>query len=163
MICIAALVGQGMNAAFEDALVLYELMRHHALKAAIFDVHRQQSQPIKLDYESIASQFSEMRVPALNALADLCIDHYNDMASNTMSLTYLLTRRMQQWIQNFFPKTFMPLYTMISFTRIPYHRAIEIAKIQETVSKVALASLSTLFICAAGFGLYSMKSFKKFL
>eukprot|EP00595_Chromulina_sp_UTEXLB2642_P002345 CAMPEP_0196767918 /NCGR_PEP_ID=MMETSP1095-20130614/42123_1 /TAXON_ID=96789 ORGANISM="Chromulina nebulosa, Strain UTEXLB2642" /NCGR_SAMPLE_ID=MMETSP1095 /ASSEMBLY_ACC=CAM_ASM_000446 /LENGTH=321 /DNA_ID=CAMNT_0042136761 /DNA_START=206 /DNA_END=1168 /DNA_ORIENTATION=+ len=80
--------GQGMNAAFEDALVLYELY-----KQALIETN-------SLDFNNLAKLLSDIRSPATNSLADLCVEHYSDMASNTTSNLYLLRRKVEGLISN---------------------------------------------------------------
>ena len=118
--------GQGMNAAFEDALTLYEL-----IKAALDK--SDDGSLASLPLEHIIAEFSAARQPSLNGLADLCVEHYEDMAANTASLLYLLTRRAESLLHVLFPKSFVPMYTMVTFSRTPYHTAREAAERQDRV------------------------------
>lgn len=106
--------GQGMNAAFEDALSLYELIKQKFL-----------DETSDTTLQDVAAEFSNLRIPAANGLADLCIEHYNDMASHTNSALYLLKIKIEAFIFKLFPSYFIPLYTMVSFTRTPYHLAMK--------------------------------------
>ena len=106
--------GQGMNAAFEDGYLLY-----HAVKVANGDLMK------------AATQFAKDRIPATDALADLCVEHYHDMASNTASLSYRIMKRIEISLNYWFPNYFKPLYTMVSFTTIPYHTAVARAQLQD--------------------------------
>ena len=129
--------GQGMNAAFEDALQLY-----YKLQTNGDDILK-------------ATQFQEERIPAIQALSTLCFAHYEDMASNTTSSLYLFTKKIEKFIQAAFPQT-RSLYRMISFTDIPYHKAVDIASFQSrwvkyfVISNIALCTslaMSFPFLC----------------
>jgi kynurenine 3-monooxygenase len=77
--------GQGMNAAFEDGLRLYQVV-----KKQIDELRKTNDGEIKVDLSISGQEFSDLRVASANALADLCIEHYDDMASNTSSTVYVL-------------------------------------------------------------------------
>jgi len=100
--------GQGMNAAFEDALLLYRSIVQH-----------------KGNIHQAAVAFQSKRIPATNALADLCVEHYEDMAHNTASTAYIIQKKMEILLQSLFPSVFKSLYSMVSFSDIPYHVAVE--------------------------------------
>eukprot|EP01035_Chromulina_nebulosa_P017246 gene17246-22774_t len=125
--------GQGMNAAFEDALVLYELY-----KQAL-------NESDHLDFDGLAKLLSDVRSPATNSLADLCVEHYSDMACSTTSNLYLLRRKVEGLVSEWTSSYFMPLYTMIAFTRIPYHEAVNKAKKQEKIIYHSISFLSLVF------------------
>lgn len=135
--------GQGMNAAFEDSLTLYEIIKEKFL-------HKDS----KLTLQDIATEFSDVRVPAANGLADLCIEHYNDMASHTSSTLYLLKVKMEAFIFKLFPSYFIPIYTMVAFTRTPYHLAIKKSEQQNKLITKILTSLGLGIVGAVSFGLF---------
>ena len=112
--------GQGMNAAFEDGYLLY-----HELKRKCQTMH--------YNLEDIISEFADKRRPAANALADLCIEHYNDMASNTSSMTYLIGKKIEGVLSTILPSSFIPLYSMVSFSNVPYHEAVARAQRQDDI------------------------------
>jgi kynurenine 3-monooxygenase len=100
--------GQGMNAAFEDCHMLYQSILAH---------------PSHLEHA--INSFAKERAVSTNTLADLCLQQYADMAHNTMSTVYLLTKKLQGLLYRWFPGSFLPLYSMVAFTNIPYHTAVE--------------------------------------
>ena len=119
-----------MNCGFEDCYRLYTLLQ----------------QPYGNSIERLLAQFSNDRSVATNTLADLCLEHYHDMAANTMSTWYLLQKRIEGFLHWLLPSYFIPLYSMVTFTAIPYHKAVDRAHRQNrviaTLTKVALAVLS---------------------
>ena len=106
-------------------------------------------------------EFSDLRVQSANALADLCIEHYDDMAKNTSSPLYLLKIQVGASLAWMFPKLFLPMYSMVAFNDIPYHEAIKRNKYQDKiVTRILEAGL---FLTGASlFGAYSyIKHIKK--
>lgn len=134
---IVPFFGQGMNAAFEDGHILYTMLKQSLL---------QRDASLDMQIQHVLKEFSSYRRPATDCLGDLCIEHYHDMASNTSSQLYLLQKQVYAGISNILGSHFIPLYTLISFTSIPYHKAVARAKLQDRIiSKIILSSTAALF------------------
>ena len=154
--------GQGMNAAFEDCLMLDEYVESHlkALSASSSSAPASASASASVKAQSVAAlraaaqQLAQERRPAANALADLCIEHYSDMAANTASTWYLAQKRVEAALHWLFPSSFVPLYTMVAFTRTPYHEAVARHERQERVARAVL-SFSAVALTAGGFAAWS--------
>jgi kynurenine 3-monooxygenase len=121
--------GQGMNAAFQDGLLLYQTIAKHRTLAQNNNKGKTSSD-IRYLMDGVV-EFSKDRIPSTNALAELSLEHYHDMAANTASLWYLFNKRVEKTFANILPNIFRPLYGMIAFSGIPYHHAIERAHLQE--------------------------------
>ena len=103
---IVPFYGQGANAAFEDALALAgALTRRSDDRAAAF-----------LEYEA-------ERRPNAEAIADLALANFREMRDQVASPLFRLEKRGELLLNRIFPRWFLPLYTMISFTLIPYAEA----------------------------------------
>lgn len=137
--------GQGMNAAFEDCLILSNILKSRL--QGLVDGKPSDSN-WKTFLSHAAAEFDRVRRPAADALADLCIEHYADMASSTASTMYLLQKRLEAWLHYCFPSSFIPLYTMIAFTRIPYHEAVLRAAKQDRFTKRVLLAATCLGVGA---------------
>eukprot|EP01038_Epipyxis_sp_PR26KG_P009696 gene9696-13050_t len=109
--------GQGMNAAFEDSLILFEMITSEMIKP-------ESRLNGLIDFSKVLSNFTEYRMPAVHALAEMCLEHYHDMAKSTASSFYLLTKKLHSLINWCFPQNFIPLYSMVAFSNIPYHEAL---------------------------------------
>jgi kynurenine 3-monooxygenase len=142
--------GQGMNAAFEDGLRLYQV-----IKKQIDGLREKDGEKIDLDLIKSGQEFSDLRVSSANALADLCIEHYDDMASNTNNSLYLLRIKVGASLAWMFPKFFLPLYSMVAFNDIPYDHAVKIGHKQDKVVNLVLNSsllvAATTLIAGAGY------------
>lgn len=168
--------GQGMNAAFQDGYLLYQIVRSALEQStsggatiavdtaeAVEKGDRGGGGGRKMDLQVCAAQFATRRLPAANVLADLCLEHYGDMASNTASSLYLLQKRIEAGLGALFPTTFVPLYTMIAFRDIPYDEALRRAHQQEAwVSRlIAIHVGGFLGLCAVGAAWYGWSPYWK--
>lgn len=105
--------GQGMNAAFEDVLVFSECMEKH-----------------RPDWLRVFEDYEASRKPNTDALADLAVANFIEMRDHTGSRFFLLKKRLEKLIGKLFPWWYIPLYTMVTFTRTPYAQAVSRARRQ---------------------------------
>mmetsp|Transcript_33669 Transcript_33669/g.24693 ORF Transcript_33669/g.24693 Transcript_33669/m.24693 type:complete len:473 (-) Transcript_33669:115-1533(-) len=110
--------GQGMNAAFEDALHFYRMLKPALENARTYTERR-------AVFDEIAEKFSIRRKKAVDVLSDLCLEHYHDMASNTASWWYLFQHKLQNM---FLPASVKNLYRYIAFSDVPYDDAVIASK-----------------------------------
>ena len=103
--------GQGMNAAFESARLLDELLVQHAD-----------------DTGSALRAFSALRVRDGHAIRQLALDHFADMSSATADDVFLQARALEVHLENHLPG-YKSLYGMVSFSNISYADAV--AKAQD--------------------------------
>jgi kynurenine 3-monooxygenase len=117
---IVPFYGQGCNAAFEDCVHLATLLDKRGSEEAGTNVG------------DLLQAFSTERKPNADAIADLAIEHYHDMASKSASYASVLRRRLEVMVHRVVPSsTFMPLYSMVTFSTIPYAVAAERAARQD--------------------------------
>ncbi|KFZ56238.1 Kynurenine 3-monooxygenase, partial [Podiceps cristatus] len=108
--------GQGMNAGFEDCLVFDELMDQF---------HN--------DLGTCLSEFSRLRVPDDHAISDLAMYNYIEMREHVNSTWFIFRKHVDNFLHTLMPSTIVPLYTMVTFTRIRYHEALQRWKWQKKV------------------------------
>jgi len=108
--------GQGMNAAFEDCLVLDELWAE-----------------LNGDVTKVLPAFSQTRQPACDALADLSLEHYYEMSDSTGKKTFLYKKKLEALLHKIAPSWWVPEYTMVTFSRTPYHIAKAKAEKQDRI------------------------------
>src|SRR6184192_1171680 len=121
--------GQGMNAAFEDCVVLDECL-------AEFPDNRERA---------FAEYFSRRKENA-DALADLAVENFIEMRDKTASKTFRARKKLDHLLEGLLPGVYVPLYTMITFTRIPYSTAARRACMQD---RIVYGSLAFLVLIAA--------------
>ena len=79
----------------------------------------------------VFAAFYEGRKPHADALADLAIVHYEEMRADVASRWFLAGKWLERTLTRLLPSRFVPLYTLISFTRTPYAEAIDRAHRQQ--------------------------------
>ena len=121
--------GQGMNAAFEDCVVLDECL-------AEFPQDRQRA---------FAEYYNKGKVNT-DALADLAVQNFIEMRDKTASRTFRAKKKLDHLLEGLLPGTYLPLYTMVTFTRIPYAQAARRARIQDWLVYTSLAAILAILI-----------------
>jgi len=121
--------GQGMNAAFEDCVVLDECLEK-------FPDNRERA---------FAEYFSRRKVNA-DALADLAIGNFIEMRDKTASKTFRAKKKLDHLLEAALPGIYLPLYTMVTFTRIPYAQAARRAKRQDRMLYVTLIAAGIIIV-----------------
>lgn len=121
---VVPFLGQGMNAAFEDCTVLSDCLARHVP-----------------NWDAAFREYERRRKVHLDTLADLCIENFLEMRDRVGSRLFILRKKLGIVLHRLFPRWYLPLYTMIEFTRIPYADAVQRARLQDRVVR------------AVGFGL----------
>jgi kynurenine 3-monooxygenase len=132
---VVPFLGQGMNAAFEDCTVL-----HRCLLEAGWD------------WERAAARYEALRKHHADVLADLCLANYVEMRDRVASPLFILSKRLAVLLHALFPRWYLPLYTMIEFTRIPYADAVRRARLQNVVVALFALALAGLLLVAGLLG-----------
>jgi kynurenine 3-monooxygenase len=114
--------GQGMNAAFEDCVVLDECL-------AAFPDNR----------ERAFAEYFQRRKENADALADLAVENFIEMRDKTASKTFRAKKKLDHFLEAALPGIYLPLYTMVTFTRMPYAQAARRARVQDGIIYSVLA------------------------
>jgi kynurenine 3-monooxygenase len=112
--------GQGANCAFEDCVVLDACVRRHPG-----------------DWRATLTEFETLRKENADALADLSLANFVEMRDHTASRLFRARKTLEKTLYRIFPGSFMPLYMMISFSRIPYAETVRIARRQSRMIRAA--------------------------
>ena len=126
--------GQGMNAAFEDCVVLDECLEKFAN-----------------DRERAFAEYFSRRKKNADALADLAIGNFIEMRDKTASKTFRAKKKLDHLLEAALPGGYLPLYTMVTFTRIPYAQAARRARLQDGILYTSLVALVSIGILALAF------------
>lgn len=108
--------GQGMNAGFEDAVELADL-----LAASPADV------------AAVFSEFSRRRKPNADAIAEMALDNYIEMRDRVDDADFLLMRELDRTLSDAVPTHWMTHYAMVTFSRMPYSVALERTRMGEAL------------------------------
>ena len=80
--------------------------------------------------------FSKTRVKDLHAIVDLSMYNYREMSHLVTQRSYLWRKKIDNVLYRLMPAWWIPLYTMVTFTRIPYHQCIDLRDRQDRILKV---------------------------
>ncbi len=114
---IVPFYGQGMNCCFEDCLVLDRLMEEAGHE----------------DWGMLLRRFSQERKPDSDAIARLAVENFLEMRSKVVDPAFLRRRALDSRLHDLFPDRWVPLYTMVTFTTLPYSQARRRAAEQEAL------------------------------
>jgi kynurenine 3-monooxygenase len=104
--------GQGANAGFEDCRLL---------QAALDESD---------NWNEAFEKYETQRRPSTHAIADLCIEHFVELRDHVADASFQLRKEVERRVSDLLPDFYKPLYSMISFTLIPYDEALLIEKRQ---------------------------------
>lgn len=113
---IVPFYGQGMNAGFEDCLVFYE----HLIE-------------MNNNLAKAAAKYSETHWKDSHAIADLSKYNYLEMRSHVNSRAFLLFKYLDKLLHFLLPSMYIPLYSMVAFSRIPYHKVVKRNELQRKI------------------------------
>ncbi|MGA9341505.1 MAG: NAD(P)/FAD-dependent oxidoreductase [Rhodanobacteraceae bacterium] len=99
--------GQGMNSGFEDAVELADLLSAHGD-----------------DLGWTFAEFERRRRPNAEAIATMALENYVEMRDSVADPEFLLRRELARLLAARHPERFMPRYSMVTFTRMPYAQAL---------------------------------------
>lgn len=95
--------GQGMNASFEDCRILNQLIEQHGT-----------------DWETVFNEFTEIRKPNADAIADMAEENFYEMRDSVADETFQIKRQLETKLEQTFPDYFSK-YSMVSFREdLPY-------------------------------------------
>ena len=116
---IVPFYGQGMNAGFEDCRILNDILEECT------DTHGNPN------FEEALAAYNVRRKPDGDAIADLALRNFIEMRDLVSDPAFLFRKKVEKELQKRYPKQYMPLYSMVTFSHIPYAHAIRISRWQD--------------------------------
>jgi kynurenine 3-monooxygenase len=105
--------GQGMNAAFEDCVVLDALLDRHD------------------DWQTRFAEFERSRRPNTAAIAQMALENYTEMRAAVLDARFVRRKAIAMGLERRFPDRFIPRYSMVMFhPEIPYAEALRRGALQ---------------------------------
>ena len=111
-----------MNAAFDDCVVLDECLAE-----------------FPNDRGRAFADYFERRKENADALAKLAVENFIEMRDKTASRVFRAKKKLDHLLEGLLPGIYLPLYTMVTFTRIPYAAAARRARLQDRLVYAGLA------------------------
>ncbi|KAF7721432.1 hypothetical protein EC973_004698 [Apophysomyces ossiformis] len=109
--------GQGMNCGFQDTEVLHEILDRHIHRPLLVDGS-------VLGLREALDEYSATHVKDAHAICDLAMYNHYEMRSAVTSMRYQARKKIEGLLHLCFPRLIIPLYSMVSFSTLPYSEAI---------------------------------------
>lgn len=119
---IVPFYGQGMNCGFEDCTVLNDLLNQH-------EDH----------WETVIPLYQERRKKASDGIADLAVQNFIEMRDLVGDKKFLLQKKIEAVFFSKHPDKWIPLYSMVTFSDMPYNQALAEGARQELIMKEVMA------------------------
>lgn len=104
---IVPFYGEGMNAGYEDCKVLNDLLNEHGDD----------------NWAEVLHRYAAARKPNGDAIADLSLRNFVEMRDLVADPRFLLRKKIEGHIQAKHPDKWLPLYSQVKFSDIPYAEA----------------------------------------
>ena len=112
---IVPFYGQGMNASFEDVVVLDKFIEKH-----------------EGDWKTTFSEFEKERKIDADAIAELAIYNFHEMKEHVANPLFQEKRKLEVALEDNFPKKYNSKYSLVTFNAdIPYSKAMKIGRAQD--------------------------------
>jgi kynurenine 3-monooxygenase len=118
---IVPFYGQGMNSGFEDCSVFDEML----------------SSGQYTNWKSFFNAFEISRKPNTDAIAELALRNFIEMRDKVADQTFIFQKKIEAWFSEKHPDKWIPLYSMVTFSHLPYAYALKNGEKQDKImSKV---------------------------
>jgi kynurenine 3-monooxygenase len=112
---IVPFYGQGMNASFEDVVVLDEVVDEH-----------------NGNWPEIFKAYQQKRKKDTDAIADLAVDNFYEMKEHTASKLFQQKRKLELQLEIEFPQRYNSKYSLVTFNEeLPYSEAMKRGRAQD--------------------------------
>lgn len=119
---IVPFYGQGMNCGFEDCSELERILTE-----------------TNENWDEALPQFAKERKPNGDAILELALRNYIEMRDLTADPRFLLQKKIEGWFSSKHPDKWLPLYSQVTFSHIPYHQALANGIRQDEIMNEVLA------------------------
>lgn len=119
---IVPFYGQGMNCGFEDCVELDTLIKKH-----------------NHEWDKIMPDYQHQRKPNSDAIADLALANFIEMRDLVGHPDFLLRKKIEAKFSDRHPDKWIPLYTMVTFSELPYSVALSEGKRHDTIMDKIMA------------------------
>lgn len=110
--------GQGMNASFEDVMVLDKIL--------------DQYESDQSDWEKIFSAYQQARKQDADAIGDLAVENYYEMRDHVANPIFKEKRKIEMDLERTFPTAYFSKYSLVTFNEdIGYHEAMTRGRAQD--------------------------------
>jgi kynurenine 3-monooxygenase len=104
--------GQGMNASLEDCEILAQCLGRHQLS------------------DSPLADYEYLRKPNADAIDELALEHYHYLSRFAETKESIRKKELEAELNKRFPSEFVPIYTLVAFTSLPYKTCQKMGELQ---------------------------------
>ena len=115
---IVPFYGQGMNSGFEDCTVLSRILDE-----------------VGNDWSTALPKFARERKPQTDGILELALRNYIEMRDKTADPAFLLQKKIEARFSKRHPEKWIPLYSQVTFSHIPYDKALAAGDVQDAIMK----------------------------
>lgn len=119
---IVPFYGQGMNCGFEDCTILDQMIEKYGD-----------------DWTKILHEYQISRKPNSDAIAELAVMNFVEMRDLVGSKDFLLQKKIEARIHHKYPEKWLPLYSQVTFSDIPYSVALANGLKQDKIMKKVMS------------------------
>lgn len=119
---IVPFYGQGMISGFEDVRLFNEMLEQEGT------------------WDGLFAKYSKMRKPDADGISQLALDNYVEMRDLVADPHFIKKRKISSRIHDLYPEKWMPLYSMVTFSHIPYGQAYQKGQEQNDILEKLVAS-----------------------
>ena len=113
---IVPFYGQGMNCGFEDCSVLGQCIDRFGD-----------------DWCRVFPELGRRRKPDADAIAEMAVENFIEMRDKVTHPRFQLEKKVERLLQERFPNDYIPRYSLVTFTRLPYRIAKEAGRIESRI------------------------------
>ncbi|PSL00462.1 FAD-dependent oxidoreductase [Cecembia rubra] len=116
--------GQGMNCGFEDCMILDSLIEKIGTSA----------------WELVFAKFQKKRKPDTDAICQLALENFEEMKADVADPKFIIRKKIEAKLHALYPNDWIPLYTMVTFSSMPYSEAYALGKLQQKIMDTVMAN-----------------------
>lgn len=117
---IVPFYGQGMVCGFEDCSVLDDIMDSNT------------------NWTNIFESYHKSRKPNGDAILELALNNFIEMRDLVADPDFVERKKIEKLLNEKYPDKWVPLYSMVAFSHMPYKKALETGKKQEKIIREIL-------------------------
>ena len=91
------------------------------------------------DWTAIIDDFNITRYKDTNAIADLALRNFREMRDLVSDPEFLLRKKIEKHLHKKYGDAFLPLYSQVTFSDIPYHQALKEGQAQDLLFQQIMA------------------------
>jgi 2-polyprenyl-6-methoxyphenol hydroxylase and related FAD-dependent oxidoreductases len=115
--------GQGMNCGFEDCRVLNGLINKYGHNS----------------WDLVFEKFQKTRKPDTDAICQLAMENFVEMRDTVSNPKFLIRKKIETKLNELYPKDWVPLYSMVTFSDMSYSEAYAQGQLQDSIMRQVMA------------------------